>query len=310
MELKTMTSETTVATTMPTSSVDVNVAQVTSHSSTVQLTEDIITKVINVPESAHQDNVSATHVVNLTSNMDMSTTPYPGMSTFMTPSVEAYQPSFQRLGGSGVPRPQFPTPDIAQNVLSASPGSGANFTNVSFISEQWFKVQVENTNNEKALENQMILNFLHKGYKPQSVKDIVQRIDYIVHATLSKHVITRQLQCRFPLSMIVRVVGGCTKWIESLNVERWLNLKLHDDIEAGLLKLDIYNDHTVKIVNIPEQKFDLVGLRVLYDFCGCANHMELRYMATDVPYNKNDDFKPTKSFKTYLAQTKCESKVN
>ena len=170
-------------------------------------------------------------------------------------------------------------------------------------------MQVENSNNEKALENQMILNFLWKDYEPQSVKDIVQRIDYIVHATLSKHVITGQLQCRFPLSMIVSVAEGGA-WIESLNVKRWLNIKLHDDIKTGLLKLDIYNDHTVKIVNILEQKFDLVGLQVLYDFCGHANHMELRYMATDIPYNENDDFKPAKSFKTYLAEAKCEHKVN
>ena len=106
----------------------------------------------------------------------------------------------------------------------------------------------------------MILNFLQKDYEPQSVKDMVQWIDYIVHAILSKHVITGELQCRFPLSMIANVAKGGTKWIQSLNVERWLNVKLHDDIEVGLLKLDIYNDHTNKIVNIPEQKFDLVGL--------------------------------------------------
>ena len=85
MELKTMTSETTMATTMPTSSVDVDVAQVTSRPSTVQLTEDIITKVIYAPVSVHQDNVSATHAVNLTSNMHMSTAPLPGMSTFTIP---------------------------------------------------------------------------------------------------------------------------------------------------------------------------------------------------------------------------------
>ena len=47
MELETITSETTMGTKMPTSSVDVDVAQVTSHPSTVQLTEDIVTKVIN-----------------------------------------------------------------------------------------------------------------------------------------------------------------------------------------------------------------------------------------------------------------------
>ena len=191
---------------------------------------------------------SATHAVKLAPLLGMS-----AFTTPMTPSVEAYQPSFQRLGGSGIPGQQFPTPDITQNVLFASPGSGANFTSASFISEQWFKGQVENSNNEKALENQMILNFLWKDYEPQSVKDIVQRIDYIVHATLSKHVITGQLQCRFPLSMIVSIVGGSgAEWIKSLNVDRWLNVKLNDDIEAGLLKLDIYNDHTVKIVNIPE----------------------------------------------------------
>ena len=84
--------------------------------------------------------------------------------------------------------------------------SGVNFIQTSFISEQWIKVQVENTKNEKALENQMILNFLWKDYEPKSVKDIVQWIDYIVHATLSKNVIIGEIQCQFPLSMIVSVV--------------------------------------------------------------------------------------------------------
>ena len=45
-------------------------------------------------------------------------------------------------------------------VPSGGPGSGVNFIQSSFISEQWLKVQVENKNNEKALENQIILNFL------------------------------------------------------------------------------------------------------------------------------------------------------
>ena len=118
-----MKSETTVATAMPTSSVDVDVAQATSHPSTVKLTEEIITNVINAPVSVHQENVSATHAVNLTSNMDMSTTLL-GISTFTTPmtlSVEAYGPSFQRLGGSSVPGPQFPTPDVIFNVPLGSP---------------------------------------------------------------------------------------------------------------------------------------------------------------------------------------------
>ena len=49
---------------------------------------------------------------------------------------------------------------------------------------------------------------------------------------------------------------------------------------------------------------DLVGLRVLYDYCGQANRMELRYLATDLPYNANDEFKLGKSFKAYLAEAK------
>ena len=57
MELETVTSETTVAATMPTSSADVNVAQMTSCPSTVQLTEDIVTNVINAPVCVHQDYV-------------------------------------------------------------------------------------------------------------------------------------------------------------------------------------------------------------------------------------------------------------
>ena len=47
MELQTTTSETTMATAMHTSSVDVDVAQATSHHSTVKLMKDIITNIIN-----------------------------------------------------------------------------------------------------------------------------------------------------------------------------------------------------------------------------------------------------------------------
>ena len=68
--------------------------------------------------------------------------------------------------------------------------------------------------------------------------------------------------------MIVSVARGGAEWIKSLNVERWLNIKLHGEIQQGILRLDIHNDHTVKIINIPEHKMDLVGLRVLYDYCG------------------------------------------
>ena len=50
MELETVISETTVATAMPTSSADVDVAQATSCPSTVKLTEEIITNVINFTE--------------------------------------------------------------------------------------------------------------------------------------------------------------------------------------------------------------------------------------------------------------------
>ena len=88
-----------------------------------------------------------------------------------------------------------------------------------------------------------------------------------------------------------------------------MNVKLRGDIQQGLLKLDIHNDHTVKIINIPEHKMDLVGLRVLYDYCGRANRMELRYMATDLLYNESDKFKLGKSFKAYLVEAKWEHKV-
>ena len=81
------------------------------------------------------------------------------------------------------------------------------------------KVQSENFSNEKAYENQLMMNYLQRDYEPKSVKEIVQRIDYIVHETLTKHVLTEQLQCRFPLSMIVSVAGGGAEWIESLNVK-------------------------------------------------------------------------------------------
>ena len=54
---------------------------------------------------------------------------------------------------------------------------------------------------------------------------------------------------------------------------------------------------------------DLVGLRVLCDYCSRANRMELRYLATDLPCDANDEFKLGKSFKAYLAEAKQEHKV-
>ena len=81
------------------------------------------------------------------------------------------------------------------------------------------KAQSENCSNEKAYENQLMMNHLQRDYEPKSVKEIVQRINYIVHETLTKHVLTGQLQCWFPLSMIVSVAGCGAEWIESLNVK-------------------------------------------------------------------------------------------
>ena len=73
--------------------------------------------------------------------------------------------------------------------------------------------------------------------------------------------------------------------------------------------MDIHNDHTVKIINIPEHKMDLVWLRVLYDYCGQVNRIRLRYLATDLLHDANDKFKPGKSFKAYPAGAKWEHKV-
>ena len=109
--------------------------------------------------------------------------------------------------------------------------------------------------------------------------------------------------------MIVSVAGGSAEWIESLNVKQWLNVKLHGEIQQSILRLDIHNDHTVKIINILEHKMDGVRLRVLDDYCSWANRMELRYLATDLLCNANDKFKLEKSFKAYLAEAKWEHKI-
>ena len=81
------------------------------------------------------------------------------------------------------------------------------------------KAQSANFSNEKAYENQLMMNYLQRDYEPKSIKEIVQRIDYIVHETLTKHVLTGQLQCQFPLLMILSVAGGGAEWIESLNAK-------------------------------------------------------------------------------------------
>ena len=144
----------------------------------------------------------------------------PGIATFSRPMTvrhEGYTPKVQRLGTiTGL---QFPSPDPSSNVVSGSPSIGTQFTTTSFISEQRMKAQSENCSNKKAYENQLMMNYLQRDYEPKSIKEIVQRIDYIVHETLTKHVLTGQLQCRFPLSMIVSVAGGGAEWIESLNVK-------------------------------------------------------------------------------------------
>ena len=192
----------------------------------------------------------------------------PGIATFsrpMTVTHERYTQKVQRLGT--ITGPQFPSPDPSSNVVSGSPSNCMQFTTTLFITEQRMKAQSENFSNEKAYENQLMMNYLQRDYEPKSIKEIVQRMNYIVHETLTKHVLTGQLQCQFPLSMIVGVAGGGAEWIEFLNVKQRLNIKLHGEIQQGILRLDINNDHTVKIINIPEHKMDLVGLRVLYDYC-------------------------------------------
>ena len=134
----------------------------------------------------------------------------------MTVTHEVYTPKVRRLGT--IIGLQFPSPDPSSNVVSGSPANGMQFTNTSFISEQRMKAQSENFINEKAYENQL-MNYLQRDYEPKSIKEIVQRIDYIVHETLTKHALTGQLQHQFPLSMIVSVAGGGVEWIESLDVQ-------------------------------------------------------------------------------------------
>ena len=66
--------------------------------------------------------------------------------------------------------------------------------------------------------------------------------------------------------MLVPIVNDCeccwggAEWIESINVERWLNVKLQGEIKESAIKLDIHNDHAVKIINTQENKADLVSL--------------------------------------------------
>ena len=199
----------------------------TGTTGSVELTEDVVTQVINSsPASARQDIQPGSQAINYSfsgnfTRLDMSTGgKLPGIATFSRPMTvrhEGYTPKVQRLGTiAGL---QFPSPDPSSNVVLGSPSNGMQFTTTSFISEQRMKVQSENCSNKKAYENQLMMNYLQRDYEPKSIKEIVQRINYIVHETLTKHVLTGQLQCWFPLSMIVSVAGGGAEWIESLNVE-------------------------------------------------------------------------------------------
>ena len=182
----------------------------------VELTEDAITQVINSsPASVHQDIWAGSQAINYSSSgnftgFDMSTGgKLPGIATFSRPMTirhEGYAPKVQRLGT--ITGPWFPSPDPSSNVVSGSPSNGMQFTTTSFISEPRMKVQSENCSNEKAFENQLLMNYLQRDYEPKSIKEIFQRINYIVHETLTKYVLTGQLQCQFPLSMIVNVAGG------------------------------------------------------------------------------------------------------
>ena len=219
------------STEMTTSAMDVYSSTSTSRSTTdsVQLTKDVVTQVIcSSPDSAHQEIHGGSHAINLSSSgnftgLHMSTGgTLPGIASSSRPMTvpvvhDAYRPNFQRFGTiTGL---QFPSPETSSNVVSGSPSNVPQFTTTSFICEQQMKVQSENCSNEEAYENQLMINYLQKDYEPKSMKEIVQRIDYIVHETLTKHVLTGQLQCQFPLSMIVSVAGGGAEWIESINVE-------------------------------------------------------------------------------------------
>ena len=222
-----MSTSTSTFTEMTTSAINVHSSTNTSTTSSIPLSEDVVMQVINSsPASVHEDIWGGSQAINFSSSctftgVDMSSGGMlPGIASFcrpMTVAHEAYRPNVQRLGTiTGL---HFPSPETSSNVMLGTPSNAPQFTNTSFISEQQMKAQSENCSNEKAYENQLMMNYLQKDYEPKSVKEIVQRIDYIVHETLMKHVLTGQLQCWFPLSMIVSVVGGGVEWIESLNVE-------------------------------------------------------------------------------------------
>ena len=188
-----MSTSTSMSTASTISAMDLHSSTSTGTTGSVELIEDVVTQVINSsPASVHQDIWAGSQAINYSSSgnftrLNMSTGgKLPGIATFsrpMTVTHEGYTPKVQRLGT--ITGPQFPSPDPRSNVVSGSPSNGTQFTTTSFISEQRMKVQSENFSNEKAYENQLMMNYLQRDYEPKSIKEIVQRIDYIVHETLT-----------------------------------------------------------------------------------------------------------------------------
>ena len=64
----------------------------------------------------------------------------------------------------------------------------------------------------------------------------------------------------------VMKIAGTTEWIDANVCERYF--KFRHDIANKLCSLELFGHYKVKVTYIKEHKYDVLGLRVYYDYLG------------------------------------------
>lgn len=108
------------------------------------------------------------------------------------------------------------------------------------------------------------------------------------------------LDIPFPDNCVVKV-GGTSQWIDSNVAECYFAFKFQKDLANDIVKLELIGTYHVKIINLREQKYDMVGLSVQYDYQGDHNCLKVNYIEVDKDINQ-----PMESFKQFLAWCKSQ----
>ena len=139
--------------------------------------------------------------------------------------------------------------------------------------------------------------------KPRTLSELIDQIDYIAEKTLKKHILSSPLNIPFPDDCVVKV-AGTTEWIDANVCERYFNFKVKRDIAKKLCTLEPFGYYKVKVTYLKENKYDVMGLRVFYDYLGYRNRLEVVYIELDrtVP----DDDYPVPTFTDFLSQKRSE----